>query len=159
MPVGLFVDAENEFLQRTLNEVPLGMIQLHGNESPARVAEIRAKFGLPVMKAIRIACGADLEIAARYEDVSDRLLFDASPPSGASLPGGNGVIFDWMLLAGCVWKKPWMLSGGLNARNVAEAIRITGAMAVDVSSGVEDRPGHKDSDLIRQFIVAAAGKE
>lgn len=156
--VGLFVDPENEFLESVLARVPLDVIQLHGEEAPPRVAEIRAMFGLPVMKAIRIATPADVARAPEYEDMADMLLFDAKPPANvAALPGGNGLPFDWSLLAGRSWSRPWMLSGGLNPANLAEAVTATGATAVDVSSGVEDRPGHKTPALIRSFLTTAAG--
>lgn len=155
--VGLFVDPDDDLLERVLGTVPLDLIQLHGSETPERVAEIRRRWSIPVMKAIRIGGPADVESAAAYEGVADRLLFDARPPTNvASLPGGNGLAFDWSLVAGRRWLTPWMLSGGLSAENVAEAIRATGATAVDVSSGVEDRPGHKTSERIRAFLEAAA---
>jgi len=131
------------------------MLQLHGHESPARVAEIRARFGLPVMKAVGIADEADLAAIAGYAQVADQILIDAKPPTGAALPGGNGLAFDWRLIAGRDWERPWMLAGGLTPANVAEAIRLTGARQVDVSSGVESAPGVKDADAIAAFIAAA----
>lgn len=155
--VGLFVDADDAFLEHVVGQVPLDLLQLHGKETPERVAAVKAAFNIPVMKAIKVGGPEDLERAKEYAAVSDRLLFDAKPPSGvAALPGGNGIAFDWTLLAGRSWPKPWMLSGGLNAANVAEAVRTTGAPALDVSSGVEDRPGHKDARLIRAFLETAA---
>ena len=156
--VGIFVDPGDDLLSETLERVPLDMIQLHGKESRKRVAQIRARFGLPVMKAISIATTEDLEPAAGYLAVADRLLFDAKPPKAMkqALPGGNAVAFDWRMLAGRSWTKPWMLSGGLDAGNVAEAVRISRAAAVDVSSGVEDHPGDKSPDKIRAFLETVA---
>ncbi len=153
--IGLFVDPFDRDLEATLDCVPLDLIQLHGHESPERVAEIKARYRLPVMKALRVANAADLAVARDYEAAADWLLFDAPPPEGADRPGGNGMAFDWSLLAGRAWKKPWMLSGGLDAANVAQAIRVSGARAVDVSSGVESRPGLKDATLIENFLAAA----
>lgn len=153
--VGLFVDPDDGTLERVLAAVPLSMLQLHGSETPARVAEIAAARRLPVMKAIKVAEAADVDTAAAYEEVADRLLFDARAP-GARLPGGNGVPFDWSLLAGRHWRRPWMLSGGLTVENLAEAVAVTGADTVDVSSGVERSPGEKDLDLIRRFLEKAA---
>ncbi|MDE1148923.1 MAG: phosphoribosylanthranilate isomerase [Azospirillaceae bacterium] len=152
--VGLFVDPDDAFLDHVLGQVPLDMVQLHGNETPERVAAIRARHGLPVIKALKVETATDLDAAAAYEPVVDMLLFDAKPPRDSVLPGGNGVAFDWTLLTGRSWAKPWMLSGGLTPDTVAEAVRISGATAVDVSSGVEDRPGHKDPALIRAFLDA-----
>lgn len=152
--VGLFVDPTDELLDDVTGQVPLDLIQLHGGETPERVAAIRARFNLPVMKALKVGDAADLDAATAYEPVVDMLLFDAKPPKGAILPGGNGVAFDWSLLTGRQWQKPWMLSGGLDPANVADAIRATGTKAVDVSSGVEDAPGRKSSDLIRAFLSA-----
>ncbi len=156
--VGLFVEPDDLFLERIVTAVPLDMIQLHGEEEPGRVAEIRAAYNIEVMKAVKVADAADLDRAAAYGPVADRLLFDAKPPKGvASLPGGNGLSFDWSLLRGRRWDRPWMLSGGLNADNLADAVRETGATAVDVSSGVEDRPGHKSPAKIRDFLALAQG--
>ena len=124
-------------------------------ETPARVAEVRARTGLPVMKAVGIAAPADLDRLWDYGLVADLLLVDAKPAPGAALPGGNGLAFDWRLLVGRRFLKPWMLAGGLTPDNVAEAIRLTGAPAVDVSSGVESAPGVKDTGLIRAFARAA----
>lgn len=158
--VGLFVEPSDDELQDYVSRVPLDMIQLHGNETPARVAEVRRTLSMPVMKAIRVAEAADLEVVPDFADVADRLLFDAKPPKNVTaLPGGNGIPFDWTLLAGRTWPKPWMLSGGLDIDNVAEAVRVTGAPAIDVSSGVEDRPGHKDPAKVRAFLQAALAAE
>lgn len=152
--VGLFVDADDETLEQTIRRVPLDLLQLHGRETPERVGAIRRRFGFPVMKAIPVAARADLDAAAPYMKVADRLLFDAKPPKDMknALPGGNAVSFDWTLLSGRTWPLPWMLSGGLDPQNVAEAVRIAGASAVDVSSGVEERPGRKDPQRIGLFL-------
>ncbi len=155
--VGLVVDAGDDFLTAMLAGVPLDMLQLHGGESPARVAEIRARFGLPVMKAVGVSGPDDLAQIAAYEAVADQILLDAKAPRGAALPGGNGLAFDWRLIAGRVWQKPWMLAGGLSPENVAEAVRESGAMQVDVSSGVESAPGCKDAARIAAFVQAAQG--
>jgi len=156
--VGLFVDAEDETIADVVDNVALDMLQLHGAESPARVAAIKDRFGLPVMKAVKIAGPDDLETVADYAGVADRILFDAKAPAGmaGALPGGNALAFDWHLIAGRRWPIPWMLSGGLDAGNVAEAVCISGATAVDVSSGVEDRPGVKNTAKIKAFLDAVA---
>jgi phosphoribosylanthranilate isomerase len=153
--VALTVDADDEFLGRIMETAPLDMLQLHGHETPARVLEIRQRYGLPVMKAVGVAVEADLPALDAYARVADQLLVDAKPQPGAELPGGNGLAFDWKLIANRRWAVPWMLAGGLTAQNVAEAIRLTGARQVDVSSGVENAPGVKDNDLIRAFIKSA----
>ena len=153
--VGLVVDADEATLDALLAAVPLDMLQLHGRESAARVAEVRARYGLPVMKAIGVATEADLAAVAEYGRVADQLLIDAKAPPGADLPGGNGRAFDWTLLSRRRWPCPWMLAGGLTPANVAEAIYLTGAKQVDVSSGVETAPGRKDAALIADFIRAA----
>lgn len=153
--VALVVDADNATLDAITASVPLDMLQLHGSESPERVAELRRRYGLPVMKAIGIAEAADLAKIDSYAPVADQLLIDAKPPRGSDLPGGNGLAFDWQLLAGRkYWSVPWMLAGGLTPGNVAEALRRTGARQVDVSSGVETAPGVKDASLIAEFIAA-----
>lgn len=153
--VGLFVDPTDALLDDVITQVPLDLVQLHGDESPARVAEIRARWNIPVMKAISLATAADLAPVPAYEAVSDRLLFDAKLPKGVSaLPGGNGLAFDWTLLAGRHFARPWMLAGGLTPENVVAAVQATGAPAVDVSSGVEDRPGHKSPARISAFLDA-----
>ena len=154
--VGLFVDPDDTLLDRVLTLTGLDLIQLHGLEPPERVAQIRERFRRPVMKAIRVGTAADVAVAERYLGVADRLLFDAQPPKRAdALPGGNGEPFDWSLLAGRSWPLPWMLSGGLTIGNIAEAVRVTGAPAIDVSSGVETSPGIKDVRLIEDFIATA----
>ncbi len=153
--VALVVNATDAEIDDILRQVPLDMLQLHGAESPARVARIRARIGLPVMKALGVAEAADIARIADYEAVADQILVDAKPPKNAGVPGGNGLSFDWRLIAGRTWQRPWMLAGGLVPGNVAEAIRLTGAAQVDVSSGVESAPGVKDPALIKAFIEAA----
>ena len=152
--VGLVVDMDDEALDALLAAVPLDMLQLHGRESPERVAAIRARTGLPVMKAVGIADAPDLGALDAYVGVADQILVDAKPPKDAELPGGNGLSFDWRLISGRRWPVPWMLAGGLTPENVAEAVRLTGARQVDVSSGVESAPGIKDQDLMRAFAAA-----
>jgi phosphoribosylanthranilate isomerase len=155
--IGLFVDADDDFLATMIAQVPLDMLQLHGKETPERVARVRRAYGLPVLKAVRVAGPEDLEPVPAYEAAADWLLFDAKPPANvATLPGGNGLAFDWSILSGRQWSLPWMLSGGLGAGNLEEAVRISGARAVDVSSGVEERPGVKDPALIRTFLETAS---
>lgn len=154
--VGLFVDADDETIAAVLAAAPIDLLQLHGNEGPDRVAEARAKFGHRVIKAVPIAGPEDVLGAARYEDIADVLLFDAKPPRRPdALPGGNGLAFDWGLIAGRSWACPWMLSGGLTAALLPEAVRVSGAACVDVSSGVESAPGEKDPAKIRAFLAAA----
>ncbi len=157
--VGLTVDADDAALDSLLARVPLDMLQLHGQESPARVAEVRARFGLPVMKAVGVAGEGDLAALDEYARAADQLLVDAKPSPGAALPGGNGLSFDWRLIAGRRWGRPWMLAGGLTAGNVAEAARLTGARQVDVSSGVESAQGVKDEARIAEFLAAALGQD
>lgn len=153
--VALTVDATDAELDAILADLPIDMLQLQGAETPGRVAAVRARYGLPVMKALGLATAADLPRIADYEEVADQLLIDAKPPPGGVLPGGNGIAFDWRLLAGRSWKRPWMVAGGLTEANVAEAIRLTGARQVDVSSGVESAPGRKDHARIAAFVAAA----
>lgn len=153
--VALTVDADDATLDAIIEAVPLDMLQLHGAESPDRVAYLRARYGLPVMKAIGVADEGDLGALLDYSLVADQLLIDAKPPRGAPLPGGNGLAFDWRLIAQRRWLRPWMLAGGLTPENVAEAIRLTNARQVDVSSGVERAPGVKDPALIAAFVHAA----
>ncbi|CAA7611868.1 phosphoribosylanthranilate isomerase [Magnetospirillum sp. UT-4] len=156
--VGLFVDADDALLDRVVSQVRLDLLQFHGTETPERIEQVRLEYGLPVMKVIPLGGAGDLAAADPYLPVADRLLFDARPPAGSDLPGGNAVRFDWSILKGFSCALPWMLAGGLDAGNVAEAIRQTGARAVDVSSGVESAPGIKDPDKIRAFITAAKGR-
>lgn len=155
--VALTVNADDAVLDAIVEGVPLDMLQLHGTESVERVAEVRARYGLPVMKALGVAGEDDLAALDAYGLVADQLLVDAKPPKGAVLPGGNGVAFDWRLIANRRWFSPWMLAGGLTPDNVAEAVRLTGARQVDVSSGVESASGVKDDDLIASFVKAAQG--
>lgn len=158
--VGLVVDADDAALTALLDTVPLDILQLHGAESPGRVADIRARFGLPVIKAIGIATAADLPRIDLFGRVADQLLVDAKPAPGADLPGGNGLAFDWALLAGRRhWPKPWLLAGGLTPDNVGQAVARTGARQVDVSSGVEDAPGRKDATRIAAFGAAVLPSE
>ncbi len=154
--VGLFVDPEDAALATTLAEVPLDLIQLHGAESPGRVAAVKARFGLPVIKAVGVAGPDDLAALVDFGRVADLLLVDAKPPKGAALPGGNGLAFDWRLIAGRRWPVPWLLAGGLTPANVAEAVRLTGARQVDVASGVESAPGVKDPAKVAAFAAALA---
>ena len=154
--VALVVDAYDAALAAIVEAFDPDLLQLHGSETPERVAEIRARFGRPVMKAMGIADPADLAQVAPYASVADRLIMDAKPPvTKEALPGGNGRAFDWRLLAGLDLEKPFMLSGGLDPDNVARALRLTQAGGVDVSSGVEARPGYKDPDKIAAFVRAA----
>lgn len=153
--VALTVNASDELLQSITDTVPLDMLQLHGSESPERVAEVREKFGLPVMKAVGVADADDLEALDCFAVVADQLLVDAKPPKNADLPGGNGIAFDWRLISNRRWSTPWMLAGGLDPDNVAEAIALTGVQQVDVSSGVETKPGEKDVGAIQAFCRAA----
>ena len=157
--VALLVDPDDALVDAVTGAVPLDMLQLHGKESPERVREIRSRTGLPVMKAVGVAGPEDLAAIDVYSQVADQLLIDAKAPKGADLPGGNGLSFDWRLLAGRkYWTRPWMLAGGLTPANVAEAVRLTGARQVDVSSGVESAPGVKDAGLIAAFVAAATGQ-
>lgn len=155
--VGVFVDPIDAVLGETLAGVPLDALQLHGAETPERVAEIRQRFSRPIIKAVKIAGPEDLAQARAQEGVADILLFDAKPPADLrdALPGGNALAFDWRIIAGQTWARPWMLSGGLDADNLAEAVAISGAKMVDVSSGVERAPGVKDTGLIRAFLDRA----
>jgi len=155
LKVALSVDARDQELDQIVEALAPDLLQLHGHEPPERVAVIRRRFGLPVMKALPIAEHADLLHIRSYEKAADRLIFDAHAPPDASRPGGLGKPFDWQLLRDLDCALPFMLSGGLDAGNVAEALRITRAPAVDVSSGVERAPGEKDAAKIRAFIAAA----
>jgi phosphoribosylanthranilate isomerase len=153
--VGLFVDAPDEAIGAVLAACPLDALQLHGGETPARVAAVRARFGLPVIKAMGIGGAADVAAAQAYSGAADMLLLDARPPPGADRPGGHARVFDWGLLAGVRFGVPWLLAGGLTPGNVAAAIRATGAPGVDVSSGVESAPGVKDPARVAAFVGAA----
>ena len=153
--VALVVDPQDAFLEEMLSQVPIDILQLHGAEQPQRVQQIKQSTGLPIMKALGIATAQDLHEIDRYAEICDQLLIDAKPAPGAKLPGGNGLAFDWQLLENHTWKIPWMLAGGLTPDNVAQAIRVTQARQIDVSSGVERAPGLKDMDKMRNFVVQA----
>ena len=155
--VALTVDADDAALAAIVETVAPDRIQLHGGETPGRVAAVRARFGRPVVKVIGVSTAADVAAAPAYADACDEIMFDAKPPKGAALPGGNGVAFDWRLLAALDLPVPFMLSGGLGPHNVGEALRVTRAPSVDVSSGVETAPGVKSSELIAAFVRAARG--
>jgi phosphoribosylanthranilate isomerase len=153
--VALVVNADDAALDHITASVPLDMLQLHGAETPERVAAIKARYGLPVMKALGIASRADVARAQLYSGAADQLLLDAKPAAGEALPGGNGLSFDWRLLEGESWSMPWMLAGGLTPDNVAEAVRYSGARQVDVSSGIETAPGQKSAELMAKFVSEA----
>jgi phosphoribosylanthranilate isomerase len=153
--VALTVDADDATLENIVETLRPDILQLHGKETTARLRDIKAKFGLPLMKALPVAAAADLAPLAGYAEVADRILFDARAPKDATRPGGLGAVFDWRLLENLDLKLPFMVSGGLDASNVAEAVRVTRAGGVDVSSGIERSPGVKDPELIRDFIRAA----
>ncbi|MBL9034982.1 MAG: phosphoribosylanthranilate isomerase [Rhodospirillaceae bacterium] len=156
LKVGLFVDDGDARIAEILAGCALDVLQLHGHETPDRVAEIRARFGKPVIKVLSVSGAGDLDPSGSYAPVVDYLMFDAKPPKtmAGALPGGNALSFDWTLLAGRSFGKPWLLAGGLTPDNVAEAVRMTGAPMVDVSSGVEDRPGEKNVSKIKAFLDA-----
>lgn len=153
--VALLVDPSDSEIDGILSTVPVDMLQLHGAESPERVAAVRERFGLPVMKAVGVREQKDLDEVAKHSGTADLLLVDAKPPKGAPRPGGLGTPFDWTLIAGTGWRFPWMLAGGLDSSNVAEAVRVTGASQVDASTGVESAPGVKSVQKIKQFVAAA----
>ena len=153
--VALTVNAGFDFLDQLIETVPLDMLQLHGSETPDQVAGVKDRYRLPVMKAVGVGDETDLPALQEYMRAADQILVDAKPPAGAALPGGNGLTFDWRLIAGRRWAVPWMLAGGLTSSNVSAAIRLTGANQVDVSSAVESSPGIKDQALIREFCKAA----
>lgn len=152
--VALTVDADNALLDDITGQAPFDMLQRHGHETPERVAAVKARYGLPVMKVVGVANAEDLANVEAHSTVADQILVDAKPPKGAVLPGGNGIAFDWRLIAGRRWLVPWMLAGGLTPENVSEAIAQTGARQVDVSSGVESAPGCKDADMIADFLAS-----
>ena len=156
--VGVFVDADDSLIDDVVESTSLDMLQLHGAETPERVAALKSRTGRAVMKVISVASAADLTAAKHYEGIADWLMFDAKPPKDIenALPGGNARPFDWRLLSGHDWPLPWMLAGGLTTANVSEAVTLTGASLVDCSSGVEDRPGRKDPAKIRAFLAAVA---
>ena len=155
--VALTVDADDAFLAAIVAGAGIDTLQLHGSETVARVRHIKSVYGLPVIKALPVSSAADITDARAYEGDADMLLFDAKPPKDATRPGGNAESFDWSILTDARWPGPWMLAGGLDPDNVAEAIRRTRATDVDVSSGVEDKPGRKNPEKIRAFLKAAAG--
>ncbi len=150
--VGVMVDPDDAFIEQAIAAGKLTVVQLHGTEDVRRVAEVRERFGLKVMKIVRVSEPSDLEQVSAFESVSDLLMFDAKPPKDATRPGGNAIAFDWRMLAGRTWKRPWLLAGGLNPANVRQAVEISGAKTVDVSSGVENASGAKDPVLIRAFL-------
>ena len=152
--VALTVDMDDAGIDAILDSVPVDLLQLHGRETPERVAAVKARTGLPVMKAVGVAGPEDLAALDSFTRVADQILVDAKAPKGAALPGGNGIAFDWRLIAGRRWPLPWMLAGGLTPDNVAEAVRLTGARQVDVSSGVESAPGVKDPARMAAFAAA-----
>jgi len=158
IPVGLFVDAEDDWIDAVCAAAPLRMLQLHGKEAPERVAALKARHNRLVMKAVSVAEADDVDRADDYTDAADWLLFDAKPPSTmtGALPGGNAVRFDWSLMAGRTWPIPWMLAGGIDAENVGRATREANARVVDVSSSVEDAPGVKSPEKITEFLAAVA---
>ncbi|KAB2710662.1 phosphoribosylanthranilate isomerase [Brucella intermedia] len=156
LAVAVTVDADDETLDEIVEAVKPDILQLHGHETPERVAFIKARYGLPVMKAFSVREASDLTAIAAYQGIADRFLFDAKPPKGSDLPGGNGVSFDWELLAALDADIDYMLSGGLNADNIAEALHKTQAPGIDISSGVERAPGEKDVRLIENFFRAVA---
>lgn len=153
--VGVFVDPETDFLDRILAKARLDLLQLHGDETPERCRAISIYFGLPIIKAIKVSSKADLKAAKAYEDAVDWLMFDAAPPKDATRPGGNAASFDWSIMQGAKFNRPWLLSGGLTPENLSLAVKQSGASAVDVSSGVESAPGKKDPARIRAFLDAA----
>jgi phosphoribosylanthranilate isomerase len=159
LKVALSVDADDALLENSIEALRPDLLQLHGHETVARLRDIKQKFGLPVMKAVPVETAADLAPLQGYAAVADRILFDARAPKEATRPGGLGAAFDWHLLENLDIRIPFMVSGGLHAGNVAEAIRVTRAGGVDVSSGVESSPGRKDPDMIRAFIRAARASE
>lgn len=156
--VALLVNPDDMVLEKLLESVPVDMLQLHGQETPERVAQVKDRYGLPVMKAVSIGNESDLLKISDYAEVSDQLLVDTKSNSNSTLPGGNGQVFDWRMIAGRRWAVPWMLAGGLDSENILEAVRITGANQVDISSGVECDIGVKDNKMIAEFIQTVRGK-
>jgi phosphoribosylanthranilate isomerase len=152
--VAVTVDADDAFLDEIVDKMRPDMLQLHGAETPARVAEVKARYGLPVVKVFSVSEAADLDRIKPFIGIADRFMFDAKPPKGSQLPGGNGVAFDWRILAGLDAGLDYMLSGGLNAANIGDALRSANPPAIDISSGVESAPGVKDPALIEQFFRA-----
>ena len=152
--VGLFVDPEDDQIDKTLHVVQLDMLQLHGDETPDRVRDLKSRTGKKIMKVIKVSKPEDLVRAEAYVRIADALMFDAKPPKGMkdALPGGNAVSFDWRILLECNWPLPWMLAGGLTKDNIAKAVELSGARIVDTSSGVEDTPGRKNVEKIAEFL-------
>jgi phosphoribosylanthranilate isomerase len=153
--VGLVVDADDALLDEIIARVPLEMLQLHGRETPKRAAEIKRRYNVDIIKAIPVEAADDIEAATPFEGIADMVLFDAKPCAGATRPGGNARAFDWTVLKPMAWKGPWMLAGGLNAANLGEAVRLSEASMVDVSSGIEDALGVKNPEKITTFLAAA----
>jgi len=152
--VAVTVDASDAFLDEIVAKMHPDMLQMHGSETPERVAQVKARYGLPVMKALSVSEAADLERIKLFIGIADRFLFDAKPPKDSELPGGNGIAFDWHILAGLDASVDYMLSGGLNAANIGDALRLANPPGIDISSGVESAPGVKDPALIEQFFRA-----
>ena len=150
--VAVTVDASDDYIGEIVAAAEPDMLQLHGSETPERVKQLNSRFKLPIIKSIAVGARSDLDKIAPYEGIVDRFLFDAKPPAGSDLPGGNGVAFEWEIMDGLPDNVPYMLSGGLDATNLERAIRLSGATAVDISSGVESAPGVKDPKLIEAFL-------
>lgn len=157
--VVLLSDPSDEALAGAIAAARPDYVQLHGSETPDRVGSVRSRFGIPIIKAISVAEGADLDLVAKFDGCADMFLFDAKAPSGSDRQGGHGNAFDWQILRGRTFARPWLLAGGLNPQNVASAIRSSKALGVDVSSGVETSSGRKDTDLISQFVANARSTE
>lgn len=154
--VGLFVNASDSYIEEVMDKADLELLQFHGDETPARVAQAFEKFQVPIMKAVGIRTAGDLDRVAMWEGVAQKILLDAKPPKDSTIPGGNAVAFDWSLLAGREWPEHWMLAGGLKAGNLADAVATTGATSIDVSSGVERKRGEKDPAMIRKLLTVAS---
>ncbi|MGI9351537.1 MAG: phosphoribosylanthranilate isomerase [Rhizobiaceae bacterium] len=157
--VAVSVDADDTYLDQIVEAVKPDLLQFHGHETPDRLREIKSRYGIPVMKAIAVREADDIEQAKGYIDIADMFLFDAKAPEGSEVPGGNGIAFDWTIMDQWVSDVPYMLSGGLNAGNVHEALKLSGADAIDISSGVETVPGRKDPKLIREFLDGITGSD
>ena len=157
--VAVSVDADDAYLDRIVDAVKPDMLQFHGSETPERLQDVKSRFGLPVIKAIAIREAGDIEKAGSYIGITDMFLFDAKAPEGSDIPGGNGIAFDWTIMDRWDSDVPYMLSGGLNAGNIHEALKLSGTEAIDVSSGVETAPGRKDPKLIREFLDVVTGKK
>lgn len=151
--VAVTVDADEDYLDQIVEMVQPDMLQFHGSETPQHLSSVKARYGLPVMKAIPVRGSEDLEVARPYVGIVDEFLFDAKPPEGSELPGGNGVPFDWQIMHQLDLDAPYMLSGGLDVHNIDDAIALSDVVAIDVSSGVERAPGEKDIDMIEAFLM------